>query len=107
MQNKINNNPNINENIELIKEVKNVKMFDSNKLTFDSNGKIISFKPIKIDVLSKDFAILKNSVRAFRKRRTTLRRTLKPKEETTEAMKEKEKIKKKIKKKIISLIMNK
>ena len=85
------NNQIIIDNNEPNKEVKKIKMFDSNKLTFDSNGKIISFKPIKIDVLSKDFAILKNSVRAFRKRRTTLRRTLKPKEETSETMKEKEK----------------
>ena len=85
------NNQIILDNNEQNKEVKKIKMFDSNKLTFDSNGKIISFKPIKIDILSKDFAILKNSVRAFRKRRTTIKRTLKPKEETTEGMKEKEK----------------
>ena len=85
------NNQIILDNDEQNKEVKKIKMFDSNKLTFDSNGKIISFKPIKIDILSKDFAILKNSVRAFRKRRTTIKRTLKPKEETTEGMKEKEK----------------
>ena len=92
-----------NNNNEQNKEVKKIKMFDSNKLTFDSNGKIISFKPIKIDVLSKDFAILKNSVRAFRRRRTTLKRTLKPKEETTETMKEKEKEKDKEKDNINSL----
>ena len=77
------------------KEIKNIKMFDSNKLTFDSNGKIISFKPIKIDILSKDFNFLKNSVRAFRKRRTTLRKGIKAKEEKTEANKEKEKEKEK------------
>ena len=40
-----------------------VKMFDSNKFSFDSNGKIISFKPIKIDALTKDFASLQNGIK--------------------------------------------
>ena len=81
----------INDNRKEIKNIKNIKMFDSNKLTFDSNGKIISFKPMKIDILSKDFNFLKNSVRAFRKKRTTLRKGTKAKEDKTESNKEKEK----------------
>ena len=40
-----------------------VKFFDSNKYSFDSNGKIISFKPIKIDALTKDFASLQNGIK--------------------------------------------
>ena len=84
----------INDNRKEIKNAK-TKMFDSNKLTFDSNGKIIFFKPIKIDILSKDFNFLKNSVRVFRKRRGTHRKTLKAKEETVETNKEKEKEKEK------------
>ena len=80
----------INDNRKEIKNIKNIRMFDSNKLTFDSNGKIISFKPIKIDILSKDFNFLKNSVRGFRKRRTTLRKGSNAKEDKTEANKEKD-----------------
>ena len=41
------------------------KIIDSNKLTFDSNGKIINFKPIKIETLSKDFASLKDGIKAL------------------------------------------
>ena len=41
------------------------KMIDSNKLTFDSNGKIISFKPIKIQSLNKDFLSLKNGIKSL------------------------------------------
>ena len=41
------------------------KMIDSNKLTFDSNGKIISFKPIKIQTLNKDFLSLKNGIKSL------------------------------------------
>ena len=41
-----------------------IKIIDSNKLTFDSNGKIINFKPIKIDTLSRDFALLKNEIKS-------------------------------------------
>ena len=40
------------------------RIIDSNKLTFDSNGEIISFKPFKIETLSKDFASLKNGIRS-------------------------------------------
>ena len=40
------------------------KIIDSNKITFDSNGKIINFKPIKIETFSKDFASLKNAIKA-------------------------------------------
>lgn len=42
-----------------------IKMFDSNKFSFDSNGKIISFKPIKMDTFTKDFVSLKNGVKTF------------------------------------------
>ena len=41
------------------------KPFDFKKLTFDSNGNIISFKPIKVDNLQKEFTILKNNVKTF------------------------------------------
>ena len=41
-----------------------LKVFDSNKLTFDSNGKIMSFKPIKIENLTKDFVSLKNGIKS-------------------------------------------
>ena len=40
------------------------RIIDSNKLTFDSNGEIISFKPFKIETLSKDFVSLKNGIRS-------------------------------------------
>ena len=50
----------------LINEKKNDKIFDSNKLTFDSNGEIISFKLYKIDNL-KDFIIPKNFVKEHKK----------------------------------------
>ena len=64
-QKNIKNNQNQNDTEEKAKETKKIKMFDSNKLTFDSNGKIISFKPLRIDISSNDFAVLKNHVRAF------------------------------------------
>ena len=41
------------------------KMIDSIKLTFDSNGKIISFKPIKIESFNKDFLSLKNGIKSL------------------------------------------
>jgi hypothetical protein len=64
-------------------------MFDSNRLTFDSNGKIISFKPLKIDLFSKDFISPKNSVRIFRKRKNTIKKNKKNLEEIKEKEKEK------------------
>ena len=102
LQNKADNNQNIHENEEISKEIKNIKLFDSNKLTFDSNGKIISFKPIKIDIFSKDFALLKNSVRSFKKRRNTLRKSVKIKDDN-ESIKEKEKEKEKEKNNITNI----
>jgi hypothetical protein len=42
---------------------KRVKPLDSNKYTFDSNGKIINFKQYKLDNLMKDFAFIKNSIK--------------------------------------------
>ena len=50
----------VNENNE--NDIKN-KIIDSNKLTFDSNGKIINFKPIKIENLSKDFTSIRNGIK--------------------------------------------
>ena len=48
-------------------EVKKIKFFDSNKLTFDSNGKIMTFKPLKIELFVKDFAVLKNNIKSINK----------------------------------------
>ena len=45
------------------KAVRFIKPLDSNKFTFDSNGKIISFKQYKIDNLSKDFTFIKNNIK--------------------------------------------
>ena len=39
------------------------KLIDTNRLTFDSNGNIIHFRPYKIDNLTKDFVINKNIIR--------------------------------------------
>ena len=47
-------------------EKKVTKLFDSNRLTFDSNGKIISFRPYKTDNL-KDFFIPKNFIKDLKK----------------------------------------
>ena len=41
------------------------KLIDTNRLTFDSNGNIIHFRPYKIDNLSRDFLITRNTIRAF------------------------------------------
>ena len=45
------------------KAIKYAKPLDSNKFTFDSNGKIISFKQYKIENLSKDFTFIKNNIK--------------------------------------------
>ena len=42
----------------------NLKIIDSDKLTFDSNGKIINFKPIRLEELSRDFLSLKNGIKS-------------------------------------------
>ena len=42
---------------------KKLKQLDSNRFTFDSNGKIISFKQYKLENLSKDFNFIKNNVK--------------------------------------------
>ena len=92
-----NNNSTLNiiENDEKRKEFIKVKMFDSNRLTFDSNGKIISFKPLKIDFFSKDFNSPKNSVRILKKRKNTIKKAKKTLDEINEAIKEREKEKEK------------
>ena len=58
-------NQNIIEEKEIENENENLKIIDSNKLTFDSNGKIILFRPVKLDILTKDFAIPKDAVKTF------------------------------------------
>ena len=42
---------------------KKVKLLDSNKYTFDPEGKIISFKHYRIDNLTRDFAFIKNGIK--------------------------------------------
>lgn len=56
----------INKNLNMRKysffnkaNISNGKIFDSDKLTFDSNGEIIKFKPLKINLLGNDFQQLK------------------------------------------------
>ena len=51
---------------KLIIDKKNKKIFDSNRLTFDSDGKIIYFKQYNIDNL-KDFALTKNFIKDVKK----------------------------------------
>ena len=67
-------NLNIKKIMEIVKNANNennnnskkkIKLFDSNKLTFDSNGKILSFKQISIESLMNDFATLKDSIKSF------------------------------------------
>ena len=41
------------------------KLIDTNRVTFDSNGNIIHFRPYKIDNLSKDFISTRNTIRGF------------------------------------------
>ena len=55
---KLSNNSDNNNNF-----YDNLKVIDSNKLTFDSNGNLINFKPIKIEALSRDFLSLKNAIK--------------------------------------------
>ena len=52
------------------------KIIDSTKLTFDSNGKIINFKPISLDSLSRDFASVKNGIKSLEDiAKTNIKRT--------------------------------
>ena len=90
------------------KDVKNTKIFDSNKLTFDSNGTIISFKPLKMDISSNDFAVLKNSVKIFntKRRRSTINKKPKKNDEINDLLKEKEKENEKGKDKTENIIKN-
>ena len=53
------------------------KPFDFKKLTFDSNGNIISFKPLKVDKLQKEFTILKNNVKTFNSPPPTIKKKTK------------------------------
>lgn len=50
----------------IMDEKKDIKLIDSKKLTFDSNGKIISFRQYRIDNL-KDFFITKNFIKDVKK----------------------------------------
>ena len=53
-----------------------IKIIDSTKLTFDSNGKIINFKPISLDSLSRDFASVKNGIKSLEDiAKTNIKRT--------------------------------
>ena len=55
-----------NENTDIFIDTNaKMKIFDSNKFSFDSNGKIINFKPIKIDSFIKDFVSLKNGIKSM------------------------------------------
>ena len=67
-------NLNIKKIMEIVKNTNNeknnnsknkIKLFDFNKLTFDSNGKILSFKQISIESLMNDFATLKDGIKSF------------------------------------------
>ena len=64
-ESKLNNNKiksvKLKEDLEKLN--KNIKPLDTNKFTFDSNGKIISFKQYKLDNLSKDFTFIRNTIR--------------------------------------------
>ena len=92
-QKNMKNNQNQEDIEEKAKETKKIKMFDSNKLTFDSNGKILLFKPLKIDILIKDFAIPKNAVKTFnaRRRRSVFKKFTKKDEQINDALKDREK----------------
>ena len=56
---------------ETVKAVKKVeendkvpkKLIDTNKLTFDSNGEIIRFRPYRLDSLTKDFLTTRNTIK--------------------------------------------
>lgn len=61
----IDNNKNMDTFNTFIDTHTKLKMSDSNKYSFDSNGKIINFKPIKIDALIKDFVSIKNGIKSF------------------------------------------
>ena len=65
------------------------KLIDTNRLTFDSNGNIIHFRPYKIDNLSRDFVITRNTIRAFEPPKTET--NLSNKKRTMIMKKEKEK----------------
>ena len=78
------------------------KQLDSNKFTFDSNGKIISFKQYKLENLSKDFNFIKNtikessdSIKATKKRKISIKgQNIKISEEIIKNPIEEEKIEK-------------
>jgi hypothetical protein len=57
--------------LKILNDKKTKKLIDSNKLTFDSNGKIISFRQYKTDNL-KDFLIPKNFVKERRNPNTNI-----------------------------------
>ena len=74
-----------NENIvtNFIDTHTKIKIFDSNKFSFDSNGKIISFKPIKMESLTKDFASLQNEIKSFENKKI-MKRTIKSKKNVSQ-----------------------
>ena len=70
------------------------KLIDTNRLTFDSNGNIIHFRPYKLDNLTKDFAITRNTIKGFEYKAEvvpTKKKNAKKKDKDKEKEKEKEK----------------
>ena len=69
------------KNDDSSKVIKYIKPLDSNKFTFDSNGKIISFKQYKIDNLSKDFTFIRNNIKEkMEKDEVILKPNIKPRQ---------------------------
>ena len=74
------------------------KLRDTNRLTFDSNGNIIHFRPYKIDNLSKDFVMTRNTIRVFDNKpdnnyNTNKKRNIKEKKEKEKEINQEEIIK--------------
>ena len=64
------------QNVKATKEIKEkiirkMKPFDPNKYSFDSNGKVISFKKINIDNFNKEFIYMKNVIKELNKPKTS------------------------------------
>ena len=71
------------------------KLIDTNRLTFDSNGNIIHFRPYKLDNLTKDFVMTKNTIKGFEYKPEvvpTKKKNAKKKEKEKEKEKENEEI---------------
>ena len=78
------------------------KLIDTNRLTFDSNGNIIHFRPYKLDSLMKDFVITRNTIKGFdHKAESTINNTNAKRRNIGKEKKEKEKEKEVIHEEII------